>query len=209
MAGKKILLVEGKGDQHVFMNLCGARSIGKLDVIEPQDSVGQLLDNFPEWLKVSDIEVLGVVIDADTDFAGQWAALKGRLNQAGYHNVPDQPVSEGTILPPPPATLLPRFGCWVMPDNQTAGKLEDFLRFLVPSEGRLLLDRAEASVTGIPSEQRRFSQPDEIKAVMHTWLAWQKEPGRPFGTAIAARFLDPNVPQADALVAWLRRLFFT
>ena len=49
---------------------------------------------------------------------------------------------------------------------------------------------------------------DEPKAVIHTWLAWQKEPGRPFGTAITARFLDPNVPEVDVLVAWLKRLFF-
>ena len=49
---------------------------------------------------------------------------------------------------------------------------------------------------------------DEPKAVIHTWLAWQEEPGRPFGTAIKARFLDPSVPEVDVLTAWLKRLFF-
>jgi len=43
---------------------------------------------------------------------------------------------------------------------------------------------------------------------MHTWLAWQEEPGKPLGTAITAKFLDANVAQVDVLVAWLKALFF-
>jgi hypothetical protein len=39
-------------------------------------------------------------------------------------------------------------------------------------------------------------------------VAWQKEPGKPLGTAITAKFLNPNVAQVDILVAWLKRLFF-
>jgi hypothetical protein len=70
------------------------------------------------------------------------------------------------------------------------------------------LKHAALSVDGIPDGERLFSEPDEIKAIIHTWLAWQKEPGKPFGTAITAKFLDPNVAQADVLVGWLKRLFF-
>ncbi len=44
---------------------------------------------------------------------------------------------------------------------------------------------------------------------MHTWLAWQNKPGRPFGTAITARYLDADVPEATAFVAWLEKLFFS
>ena len=43
---------------------------------------------------------------------------------------------------------------------------------------------------------------------MHTWLAWQENPGRPYGTAITARFLDAEAPQADVLVAWINYLFY-
>lgn len=95
-----------------------------------------------------------------------------------------------------------------MPDNRSMGKLEDFLRFLVPAARRRLFAHVKFSVQGIPEEDRLFSKPDETKALIHTWLAWQKEPGRPFGTAITAKFLDPNVPQVDVLVAWMKRLFF-
>lgn len=94
-----------------------------------------------------------------------------------------------------------------MPDNQTKGILEDFLRFLVPVGSRLF-DHVTTSVAAIPEGERRFSQLSQPKALIHTWLAWQKDPGTPFGTAITARFLDPDVAQMDVLVLWLRRLFF-
>ena len=92
-----------------------------------------------------------------------------------------------------------------MPDNRTPGILEDFLSFLVPQPNDLF-DHVTDSVDSIPN--RLFSDNDEPKAVIHTWLAWQKEPGSPYGTAITARFLDSNVPQVEALVSWLRRLFY-
>jgi hypothetical protein len=93
-----------------------------------------------------------------------------------------------------------------MPNNQTTGILEDFLRFLVP-EGSLLFKHVTKSVAGIPKSERLFHESAESKAVIHTWLAWQEKPGRPLGTAITARYLDPNVPQVDVLVSWLKKLF--
>lgn len=125
----------------------------------------------------------------------------------GYQNVPVDPTRDGTILEPPAQTLLPRIGIWIMPDNQTNGILEDFLRFLVPQEGALF-QHVQSSVSTIPKADRRFSSLAEPKAIIHTWLAWQKDPGKPLGTAITARFLDPNVAQVDVLVSWLNRLFF-
>ncbi len=103
--------------------------------------------------------------------------------------------------------LLPRVGVWVMPDNQTEGILEDFLRFLVP-ENSALFGHVESSVAEIPEGEVRFRPPDTPKAIIHTWLAWQREPGKPLGAAITARYLDPNVAKVDLLVAWLNRLFF-
>ena len=94
-----------------------------------------------------------------------------------------------------------------MPDNRSKGILEDFLYFLVPTNS-MLFDHVKSSVADIPAGERRFSQLDEPKAIIHTWLAWQKEPGKPLGTAITAKFLDANVIQVDVLVAWLKRLFF-
>ena len=207
MAGKKILLVEGSDDEHVLKHICGERGVGQLDEVKPQGDVLRLLENFPVRLKESDVEALGVVIDADTDLAARWQSLHDRLTKAGYQNVPASPAPAGTILAPPADGLLPRVGVWIMPDNQTKGILEDFLHFLVPS-GSKLFGHVKSSVAAIPEGERRFSQLAEPKAIIHTWLAWQQEPGRPLGTAITAKFLDAKVAQVDVLVAWLKQLFF-
>ncbi len=207
MTARKILLVEGNDDEHVMKHVCGTRSVQRIDEIKPQGNVEQLLENLPVRLKESDVKILGVVIDADTDLAARWQSLRDRLAEAGYRSIPADPLPDGTILDPPAGTLLPRVGIWIMPNNQTKGILEDFLRFLIPEESRLF-KHVQASVANIPNGERRFSQLAEPKAIVHTWLAWQKEPGKPLGTAITARYLDPDVEQVSILVSWLNRLFF-
>ncbi len=209
MTSKRILLVEGTDDVHVLKHLCGNRNVPPLDDIKPHQGVDQLLESFPVRLKASeDGDIVGMVIDADTDLTARWQSLRGRLIEVGYENVPDNPASDGTTLDPPVGKLLPRVGIWIMPDNKTVGVLEDFLHFLVPN-GSQLFAHVQSSVSAIPSGERRFSQLAEPKATIHTWLAWQEQPGRPLGTAITARYLDPDVAQVDVLVAWLRRLFFS
>lgn len=208
MSGKKVLLVEGMDDEHVLKHICGNRGLGSLDEIAPQKSVEQLLENFPVRLKESDVDRLGLVLDADTDIHGRWHAVRNRLSRAGYVEIPETPCIGGTILTPPPNTLLPRFGVWLMPNNTTPGILEDFLAFLIP-EGSFLLQHVKSSVAAIPEAERRFARLVEPKVIIHTWLAWQEEPGKPLGTAITARFLDPNVQQVDVLVKWLRALYFS
>src|SRR5713101_7382204 len=101
MPARKILLVEGADDEHVLKHLCGQRGVQKLDEITPLGSVERLLEDFPVRLKESDVEALGVVIDADTDIAARWQSLRDRLRKAGYQGVPDDPNSAGTILNPP------------------------------------------------------------------------------------------------------------
>ena len=207
MTNKRILLVEGKDDEHVLKHICGTRGVSCLDEVVPHGNDTQLLQSIPVRLRATSGkgDVVGVVVDADRNVNSRWQSIRNGLDQVGYQNVPLRPKPNGTILEPPRETLLPRTGIWIMPDNQAPGSLETFLRSLVPQPNPLY-DHAEDSVRAIPIQL--FSQSDEIKAVIHTWLAWQKEPGRPFGTAIKAGFLDPNVQQVDSLVAWLKRLFY-
>ena len=207
--GRKILLVEGTDDEHVLKHICGNRDIPHLDEVEKYGSVEKLIESIEVRLPllIEEGDVVGVVIDADTEISDRWKSIRNRIIGVGYQNVPDQPDPDGTILDPPAGTLLPRLGVWIMPNNQTSGILEDFLHFLVP-QPNILFDHAKASVAAIPEGERRFKQLAEPKAVIHTWLAWQEEPGRPFGTAISACFLDPSVTEVDVLADWLKRLFF-
>ena len=208
MAGRKILLVEGNDDEHALKHICGNRGIPTLDEVKPHGGATKLLESIPVRLKATSEfgDAVGVVIDADTrPAATRWQSIRDLLVDVGYQNVSDAPDPGGTIVEPPEGSLLPRAGFWIMPDNQRSGILENFLRDLIPKPNELF-DHVTDSVDSIPI--RLFSNNDEPKAVIHTWLAWQSEPGRPYGTAITARFLDPDALQVDLLVSWLKRLFY-
>ena len=194
---RQVLLVEGDDDVHVLRAICRGRGIPEPEVVPPRDGgIDALLRMLPGRLQESSEpgDAVGVVVDADTCLDARWQAIRDRLAAVGYQDAPASPDPSGTVLEAPSGSLLPRVGVWLMPDNSTPGILEDFLRFLVPRPDALF-DHAFASVASLP--ERRFVDNDEPKALIHTWLAWQAEPGRPYGTAIAARFLDPDLPQAD------------
>jgi len=207
MANRRILLVEGNDDEHVLKHICGNHDVGQLDIL-PLGSVEKLLESLPVRLRASEEgDILGVIVDADTNVEARWQALSNRLKKEGYLDVPQSPPPEGLVLNAPINSLLPRVGIWLMPNNQTNGILEDFLRFLIPQDSPLFA-HAENSIRAIPNEERRFTELAAPKALIHTWLAWQKEPGKPLGMAITAQFLDPKVEQVNVLVSWLKRLFF-
>jgi hypothetical protein len=56
-------------------------------------------------------------------------------------------------------------------------------------------------VANISADQRPFRQSYEMKACIHTWLAWQEEPGTPLGRAITNRYLDASKSNARAFIA--------
>ena len=205
MPNRRTLLVEGTDDEHVIRHICLSRGIPEPDRIAPHGSVEELLKSIPANLKLAgDGDVIGVVADADANLDVRWDAIRNRLLNAGFANAPAQPDPSGMVLDAPDETLLAKVGIWVMPDNSSPGNLEHFLLPMIP-QGDDLFDHAAECVESIANP--RFRQQDKTKALIHTWLAWQARPGRPYGTAITARFLDAGVPQVDAFAAWLRGMF--
>ena len=209
MANRKMLLVEGTDDEHVVRHICGNYDIPPVLDIRTHDGVEDLIGSIPTSINSAGDEgdVVGILVDADASAQNRWQSIRSQIISTGYQDVPDHPWAGGIIIEPPVASILPRVGVWIMPDNQSPGILEDFLRAMIPLPSPLL-EHAQHSMATIPDDHRLFRPVDEPKALMHTWLAWQETPGRPFGTAITARFLDPDVPQAEVFAAWLRNLFF-
>jgi hypothetical protein len=205
--GKTVLMVEGKDDEHVVKHVCGARGLGNIDSIKEYGGKDQLLESISLRLKESDVASLGILMDADTNVLSRWDAIRYRLAEAGYQNVPKHPDAAGTVIEANPDNLLPRVGVWLMPDNKLTGILEDFLAFLVPN-GDGLFNHVIASMHGIPGGLKRFDDLSAAKAKIHTWLAWQADPGRPLGQAISLRYLDAKLPTADDFSGWLSRTFF-
>jgi hypothetical protein len=93
-----------------------------------------------------------------------------------------------------------------MPDNQRDGKLENFLAELIAADDPLIghAQKATAEARGLGAT---FSVPDVIKAEVHSWLAWQDEPGKPYGQAMMARYFQHDAAVAARFVAWFRRLY--
>ena len=168
--------------------------------------IDHILKLFSTRLKVADFQRLGIVVDADFADSGRgithrWASLKGILVNAGY--APPDDIDPGGLVLEKDGL---RVGVWIMPDNASEGMLEDFVASMI-GEGDPLLARATGCVDAIPDPDRKFPGNHRLKAIVHTWLAWQEEPGKPFGIAIQNKSLDAKSTAASSLLAWLNKLY--
>ena len=84
--------------------------------------------------------------------------------------------------------------------------LEHFCSFLIPA-GDILWNVAESALEQVVQQECRFPEEHLMKAHIHTWLAWQKEPGKPMGQAITKKFFNSKAPHAQQFMEWIRRLF--
>jgi len=202
MADKNMLLVEGKDDRQVLRHLLRHHRIPE-PFIKENEGVDRLLESLPQQLKGSELERLGVVLDANANLAGRWESLRNIAIRSGYTQVPTLPDSSGTIIK---QLDKPSVGFWLMPENTIPGMLEDFVQFLVPT-GDVLWALAHDCLQLIPKAEQRFLDVHRAKAHIHTWLAWQEEPGTPMGLAITKQYFKGGAPQAQKFIAWVRRLF--
>ena len=205
------LRVEGPDDLHSILHLLLRHGIryqarplsAELPGINAIEGITDLLQGMTRAIQFSTGHAIGFVLDADSPLHTRWLAVRDRLEAVGVHAHDSAPACGfvGTS-----ALYDARVGVWLMPDNQQDGKLETFLRFLVDGDDALI-GHAEAATAKAKEIGARFTEPDHIKAVLHAWLAWQKEPGRPFGVAIQAKYFRHDSPAANAFVAWFKTLY--
>ena len=129
----KKLLVEGNDDQHVIWALCDQFKVNETFDIIDCEGVENLFDQIPVRLKQSNIDTIGIIIDADSDLLMRYNNLKQILNAQGFV-LPEFLPKGGLIL-----SELGRIsiGIWIMPNNNLNGMLEDFINFLVPPNDTL------------------------------------------------------------------------
>jgi len=145
---------------------------------------------------------VGIVLDADLVPMDRWSAVRNRLSSSGLQ-LPGSPDPDGTII----VQQQKHVGIWLMPDNRNPGKLEDFLTVLIPNGNRSWPWAEQATSKAKSEYDAEFSDLNIIKAKIHTWLAWQGEPGQPFGTAITAATFAHDAVLATKFVNWMKRLF--
>ncbi len=202
MANDSVLLVEGQDDKHVTTNLLFAHQLDKQFVVKDKEGIDNLTGTLPIELRASELKRIGIVVDADTSLTERWSSLVSVLKKAGYADFPKAPSVAGTVVR---QDGRPTVGIWLMPNNSDSGMIEDFVALLVPCEDPLL-PRAQAAIDAIPVEIRPFAPADRSKAIIHTWLAWQNEPGVRMGAAVTRKYLEPQSPTALTFVAWLNQL---
>lgn len=199
------LIVEGRDDQWSIIALTTRhgwdweKPAAHFPFLDNAEGVENALDSLP--IAVRTYQRIGIVVDADVAPTNRWAQIRDRFAAANV-TLPDTPDPQGTVV----QAGDKRVGVWLMPDNQSPGKLEDFLAILVPHEDRCW-GWAEDATRGAKDRGATFSDADFIKARVHTWLAWKREPGQPFGTAITAATFFHDAALANAFVQWLTRLY--
>lgn len=207
--GARVLLVEGKNDCHVVLALCQAHSVPEtFGVYECENSEGILRRLNALVPSPEPPEVIGFLLDADPVFEQRWQSVRTwfqtprNLHLQGYE-LPPSPSPGGTVLPEVPGS--PRLGFWLMPDNRQSGMLEDFCLDMANPHARSQAEQAvdHAQKSGATT----FKDVHRSKAIAHTYLAWQDEPGRPLGQAITAQALDPQTTLAKSFADWLTALF--
>jgi len=198
----KQLLVEGKDDQHVVWALCEKFQIEEVFDVIDCEGIHNLLNQLPVRIKQSGIQAIGIVIDADADISTRWRTLSSLLSSLGY-TVPIVIPDEGLIVSYNEIIL----GVWIMPNNSLNGMIENFMQFLVPDDDQLL-DIANNSLNQIEGDGlNKYNIIHKSKALIHTWLAWQEDPGTPMGLSITKRYLTTDAEICNIFMEWIKAVF--
>ncbi|MDB9314095.1 hypothetical protein PN462_13370 [Spirulina sp. CS-785/01] len=205
----KVLLVEGDNDCHVVMALCAAHNVPEVfGIYQCGSDIGVLKRLNALIVRPNPPQVIGVLLDADqpstenNSLAARWQSIQTKLRH--YHYIfPTVPDVNGTIIQS--QADEPKLGVWLMPNNQDSGMLENFCAELANPTALAFAEDCvqQARLNDITT----FKAVHQSKAVIHTYLAWQDEPGYPLGKAITKKSLHPQTEIAERFTNWLIRLF--
>ena len=196
------LLVEGNDDQHVIWALCKHYVVAQSFDVVSCDGINRLFEQLPVRFKQGELKAVGLVIDADEKHSQRWQSLHSILGKVNI-NLPELLPEEGFIVDSSDI----RFGVWLMPDNQSYGMLEDFIKYLIPNEDPLITVVQRHVDDTESANIHKFLPAHKSKAVIHGWLALQEDPGTPMGLAITKRYFSPENEQCARFINWLNRMF--
>ena len=144
--------------------------------------------------------------DADDAVAPAWDQVRNLLSDYFEEDLPPN-------LPPGgffgTTTLGKSVGVWVMPDCRGGGMIETLLGDMIPAGGvdAELWKYAVRACGTARKKSAPFKLAHEAKARLHTWLAWQDEPGLQLHEAIKHSKLDVQAEAARGFVDWFQTLF--
>ena len=205
----KILLVEGLDDKRVITEILHAWDT-PCPHIEPCDGCENLFRMLKGYISNPGCyKVIGVVLDADANPEGRMQHFVEILKGSGRYDVERiGALSAGGLVIGMGGEDAARVGLWIMPDNQSHGMLEDFLTGLADAVHPELLVEAERALVNLErNEIQQYTPAHRPKAKMHTYLAWQKEPGRTLACAVAKHYFDASSEKTRPFIDWVARLY--
>lgn len=170
-------------------------------------SYDKALVAFREALNRTELTRIGLIVDADeAGGASRWQAIRQILTEElPNFDFSNYALSADGIVISISATLT--VGIWIMPDNNGNGYLEHLVAKLAPQQDAIW-QQAVATVNSLRQRTDcKFTEIRKQKALVYTWLAWQKEPGKPIGLGVQANYFNANATEADAFVGWIQNVF--
>lgn len=197
-----MLIVEGDDDLHFILNLCQKLGFQPEFEIKKAGSVDKAIKQFSLEIKNRGYPI-GLVVDANGNMSERKKQIISSLTK--YHQVLEMDFKDKGLIVMP--DLDPRFGIWLWPDCSSPGILEDLYLQIVQEEDQLL-EEAHRVVDGIAAiEPFRFKPQYKSKAIVHTWLAWQDNPGSPLGASVKRSIINHSHPTIQNFKNWLTRLY--
>ena len=178
MEKENILLVEGPNDKGAIEGLMQKHHVARNFEFVVATGIDNLLQKLDSYLKSSAYGVIGVVVDADKDVDARWQQLRDRLMKTGKYSCKKMPLADGgMIIEADEPEQDAKVGIWIMPDNKYKGTLENFLLGMVPEDDELLVEVENELVRLETNNVKRYRDIDRNKAKVHTFLAWEENPG--------------------------------
>jgi hypothetical protein len=205
---KHRLLCEGSSDIFFIANLKDKLNVQVRPTGEPisASSSGEGIDfvyqRLPNLFLISDVQSIGVVVDADSNLQLKYDRIKEIVFQSTKDTLP--PVSENGIVA---QFEKIRFGLWFWPDNQRNGDLESLLHDLIPVSDKAFAISKSAVQSVLENNLTALKEKDRRKAEIYNWLSLQKEPGRPIGQSVANGTFQLGHPVIQKFKTWLQNLY--
>lgn len=213
----KILLVEGDNDKRVIPEFIEQNDIlwepepkEYIVKIKAKDSKENLLNEteIKTELQASGLKELGIVVDADENPKTRKQRIEQLYKSLGK-NINENVSSDGFIIQLDSGI---KFGIWMMPDNENQGMLETFLSYFIEDEDNnpstnSLWQYVQEVVTEASKRGATYKQVHLDKAKIHTWLAWQDEPGNQLHQAIKYKILNSSHPKGQSFLRWFKQLY--
>jgi hypothetical protein len=202
----KILLVEGDNDKRVIPEFIEQNGIlwelnpqEYIVKIKAKDSKENLLSQteIKTELKASGLEALGIVVDADENPQTRKQRIEQIYESLGK-NLNDNLSDNGLIFQ---LNSGIKFGIWMMPNNYNQGMLETFLSYLIEENNpndNSLWQYVEEVVVEASKRGATYKEVHLDKAKIHTWLAWQDEPGNQLHQAIKYKIFNSSHPKGQS-----------